>query len=276
MKNHLFCFGLGYVAQHLINSLEKDLDWKISGTKRVESSSTSDRVEAFRFDDLSILPRDITHILVSIPPKDDGDLVVQQFGKQILKLPNLQWVGYLSATGVYGDTKGEWVDENSPLNPSNSFSKKRLMAEQQWQSLGIPLNIFRLSAIYGPERNAIEQVKAGHAKIIDLENQVFSRIHIDDIVQVLRKTMTKNIIGEVYNVTDDKPTSSNEVIEFACQLLQVPPPKPVKLEDAELSEMGKVFYSENRRIRNDKIKSRLGVTLKYPSYKEGLKATLNE
>ncbi len=270
MKNHLFCFGLGYVAQHLVAQLKQNKDWEISATKR--SPVKTDGVQVYQFDELTFLPREITHILVSVPPKDSGDVVLEQFGKQIQKLPNLKWVGYLSATGVYGDTKGNWVDENSPLNPSNPYSKKRLIAEQQWQDLGVPLNIFRLSAIYGPERNALEQVEAGHARIIDVKDQVFSRIHVEDIVQVLMKAIERDITGEVFNVADDKPTSSNEVIEFACQILNVTPPTPVKLEDAELSEMGKAFYSENRRIRNDKIKSSLGVRLKYPSYKEGLKS----
>ncbi len=269
MANHLFCFGIGYVATHLISSIKQQSNWKISGTKRTDTNIEA--VDIFNYDDLAILPRDITHILISIPPKDEGDIVVKQFGKQIKMLPNLKWVGYLSATGVYGDTKGNWVDENSPLVPTNPFSKKRLIAEQQWQDLGLPLNIFRLSGIYGPERNAIEQAKAGHAKIIDAKDQVFSRIHVADIVQVLIATIDNNIKDEIFNLADDNPSSAREVVEFAYEILTLPPPKPIKLEDAELSEMGKVFYSENRRVKNDKIKNVLGIKLKYPSYKEGLK-----
>lgn len=270
MSKHLFCFGLGYVAQAFIKELKTDSEWKLSGTKRTESKI--DGVTVFNYDDMAILPRDISHILVSIPPKEDGDIVVKQFGKQIKMLPNLKWVGYLSAIGVYGDTKGAWVDENSSLNPTNSFSKNRLLAEHQWQHLNLPLNIFRLSAIYGPERSAIEQVLSGNARIIDKPDQFFSRIHVDDIVQVLLKTLEKNIINEIYNVADDLACNPKEVIEYACALLKVEPPKPIRLEDSDLSEMGKVFYSENRRAKNDKIKSQLGIKLKYPTYKEGLKA----
>lgn len=270
MAKHLFCFGLGYVAQALIAELSKDSEWKFSGTKR--SDSHIHGVAVFNYDNLAILPRNITHILVSIPPKDEGDVVVKQFSKQIKMLPNLKWVGYLSATGVYGDTRGAWVDENSALNPGNVVSKKRLIAEHQWQDLSVPLNIFRLSGIYGQGRSAIEQVLSGTAKIIDKPEQYFSRIHVEDIIQVLIKTIEKEITNETYNLADDLPSNPREVIEYACELLKIAPPKPIKLEEAELSEMGKIFYSENKRVKNDKIKNQLSIKLKYPTYKEGLKA----
>jgi nucleoside-diphosphate-sugar epimerase len=270
MTNHLLCFGFGYVAEALAKELKKNGDWKFSGTKR--SYFNHDDVKIYNYNDLTLLPRDVTHILISIPPKDEGDVVVNDLGKQIKLLPNLKWVGYLSATSVYGDTMGEWVDENSPINPGTAIAKRRVVAEEQWRSLDLPLNIFRLSGIYGPTRSAFDRISAGHKNIIDKPGQVFSRIHIADIVQVLMRSIESGVVREVYNLADDMPTSSRDIYEYAYDLMGEVPPKPVKPEDADLTEMGMSFYSECRRVKNDKIKNDLGVKLKYPSYKEGMKA----
>lgn len=274
MINHLFCFGFGYVAQKLVANLSSKEEWKFSGTKRSEFHHHC--VDIINYNDLMLIPRDVTHILVSIPPKDEGDIVANDLAKQIKMLPNLQWLGYLSATSVYGDTLGKWVNEDSPLNPRTPHAKRRVIAEEQWQSLDLPLNIFRLSGIYGPGRSAFDRIHSGHIQIIDKPEQVFSRIHIDDIIQVLERSIESKDAREIYNLADDLPSSSKEVFEFAYNLMSNTPPKPVKLEDADLTEMGRNFYSECRRIQNAKIKDKLGIQLKYPTFKEGMKSIFSD
>lgn len=278
MDRHLFCFGYGYCAKAVVSHVSvSERHWKFSGTKRAKTKE--DDVEIYQFDSMLAIPRDVTHILISIPPKDDGDIVLSRFAQHINKLPKLQWIGYISTTGVYGDAKGEWVDEESPINPSNPFSKKRILAEHQWQDFcqkyKLPLVIFRIAGIYGPGRSAIDQILTDKAMIIDKPDQVFSRIHIDDIAHIIHASIETPTPGEVFNLADDAPAAPKDVTEFACTLLNVAPPKPVKLEDANLSEMAKIFYSECKRVRNNKVKDRFKIKLKYPSYKEGLMGIMN-
>lgn len=265
----LFCFGYGYVAQHLKASLHSAGGWKFNGTKRADYNE--DGIRIVTIDDLLLIPRDTTHILISTPPQENGDLVFHRFARQIEKLQNLTWLGYLSTTGVYGNTDGKLVDETTPTNPSNLFAKRRVIAEEQWLEFfnvaKIPTHVFRLAGIYGDGRSMTDQVRAGTARIIDKPDQVFSRIHVDDIVQTLIASIDKPNPGNIYNLADDYPCNPREVIEYICEKLSVEPPKAIKIEDAELSEMGKIFYSENKRVSNVKIKTDLGITLKYPSFK---------
>lgn len=180
-----------------------------------------------------------------------------------------KWFGYLSTTGVYGDTKGDWVDENTEVRPNNERTEQRVLAEQQWLNSGYPVNVYRLAGIYGPGRSAIDDLKEGTAKRIYKKNQYFSRIHVEDICKVLLASMNKT--GEIYNVADDYPSPATEPVEYAAKLLGITPPPLVDYEKAELSEMARSFYASSRRVKNNKIK-KLGIKLAYPTYIEGLDA----
>lgn len=262
---HLFCFGLGYTALHLARQLQPE-GWRVGGTCRSHEKQQrlrAEGIEAIVFGEA--LPEGITHILHSIPPEEAGDPVLLHY-----TIPPVQWAGYLSTTGVYGDHQGGWVDETTPVNPPNMRSKRRVDAENAWAATGLPVHIFRLSGIYGPGNSALESVQEGTAKRIDKPGQYFSRIHVEDIVQVLRASIAKPNPGSIYNLADDLPCPQAEVISFACGLLGITPPPLVPFEQAELSEMARSFYANSRRMRNDKIKEELGVKLRYSDYRAGL------
>lgn len=280
----LFCFGLGYSAQALARRcLERG--WRVAGTHRAASGGpVMPEVESFVFErsaplaDPAAALAGTTHLLVSIPPDADGDPVVDCHGADIAMLPHLTWIGYLSTTGVYGDRGGGWVDEDSPLLPTGERGRRRLAAERAWLDLAerqdLPVHIFRLAGIYGPGRNALETVRGGRAKRIDKPGQVFSRIHRDDIVQVLEASIAAPSPGRAYNLCDDRPAPPAEVIAHACGLLGVAPPPLVPFEQAELSPMARSFYRDNKQVSNRRIKEELGVALRYPDYEAGLAALL--
>lgn len=279
--NHLFCFGFGYTAQRLVqklNALEPEA-WKFTGTNRSPISGSMSKYSII-FDDCLRIPDDVTHILISIPPKENSEIVYNLFITQITKLKKLEWLGYLSATSVYGDKKGEWVDETSDTSNCGDVGEKRLMAESMWLDTAtrdkIPVQIFRLAGIYGPGRSAIESAIAKKLHIIDKPDAVFSRIHVDDIVQTILFSMDAPKPKAIYNVADDYPCNPREVAEYACKLLGIKAPEPLTIDAANLSEMGKYFYSQSKRVSNNKIKEDLGVELLYPTFKEGLEAILTE
>ena len=189
--------------------------------------------------------------------------------------PNLEWVGYLSTTGVYGDAKGGWVDESSPLKPATKRGQMRVAAEADWQSIpNLPLHIFRLAGIYGPGRGPFSKVRAGTARRIIKEGQVFSRIHVEDIAQILVASIAEPNAGAIYNMCDDDPAPPQDVIAHAAGLLGLPLPEEVDFETAEMTPMARSFYAESKRVRNDRIKSDLGVKLLYPDYRAGLAALI--
>ncbi len=279
----LFCFGYGYTCDYLGHELLQRGGWSLAGTTRSadKQRSLADRdVNALLFNyerplaDVATMLEGVTHLLLSAPPGDDGDPAFQMHGTELAQLPDLQWVGYLSTTGVYGDRSGDWVDETTELRPSSQRGSRRKKAEEQWQSLqntyDFPLHIFRLSGIYGPGRSALDSVRAGVARRINKPGHVFGRIHVEDIVQVLIASMEKPNVGSIYNLCDDEPAASHEVIDYACQLLGRPSPPMVDFENADLAPITRSFYLDNRRVKNDKIKSELGVHLKYPNYRAGL------
>lgn len=284
-SKNLFCFGYGYTCDYLGHALLADRDvWTITGTTRDREKRDSLKkrgIETHIFDHDQPLPdplyvlKGTTHLLISTPPDDEGDPVFGMYGDAIASLPTLQWIGYLSTTGVYGDRGGEWVDEGSELRPSSKRGSRRVRAEKQWLSLHqynkIPVNIFRLAGIYGPGRSALDSVRAGVARRINKPGHAFARIHVEDIVQTLIASIDNPHAGEIYNVCDDVPAPSHEVIAYACELLGRPPPPMVNFEDANLAPITRSFYLDNRRIKNEKIKSQLGVTLKYPDFKSGLR-----
>lgn len=189
----------------------------------------------------------------------------------------LEWAGYLSTTGVYGDHEGDWVDEDSPLEPSTERGQKRVVAEAAWAAIpGLPLHIFRLAGIYGPGRGPFEKVRRGTARRIIKQGQVFSRTHVEDIAQVLEASINRPNPGAAYNVCDDDPAPPQDVIGYAAELLGLPLPPAVDFEEAEMSPMARSFYAESKRVENSRIKDELGVQLIYPDYKAGLEALLAE
>jgi nucleoside-diphosphate-sugar epimerase len=267
----LLSIGHGYSAQALARRLD---GWRIIGTTRTPegvSELKAKGVEA-RLWPGEPLPLDqATHLLTSVAP-GAADPVLAAHGDQIAAA-GLEWVGYLSTTAVYGHHDGAWVDETTPPDPSTPRGAARLKAEQAWAALGIPLHIFRLAGIYGPGRGPFEKVRDGTARRIIKPGQVFSRIHVDDIANVLQAAMTRPRPG-IYNVCDDDPASPETILGAAAEMLGLPPPPMVPYDQAEMTDMARSFYAENKRVRNDKIKSDLGVRLLYPSYREGLAAIL--
>jgi nucleoside-diphosphate-sugar epimerase len=273
---HLFCFGLGYSALTLARRAMAE-GWTVAGTCRQAATRDALRAEGIAadlFDGTAPLADAATrlgaasHILSSVPPDADGDPVLRHHDDDLADCTGARWIGYLSTTGVYGDRGGDWVDEDSELRPTGDRGARRVTAEAGWRDLwwdhGRPVHVFRLAGIYGPGRNALETVKGGRARRIHKAGQVFSRIHVDDIAAVLLASMAAPNPGAVYNIA------------YACELLgETPPPLvPYHQAEAEMSAMGRSFYRDNKRVRNDRIKDELGVTLAYPDYKTGLKALL--
>ena len=277
---HLFCFGYGYSAKCLAPHLIKR-GWVVSATSRSITEHPFDGVTVVDFDKINKdTLKHVTHILVSVPPNSHGDPVLLKHTRLINDLPNLHWVGYLSTTGVYGNTDGALVNECSPLNPTNERSKLRLLAEKSWlglsNSYGLPVHLFRLAGIYGSGRNTLKRVMAGRAQRIELPGQKFSRVHVEDMARVLIASMTNREPGEVYNVCDDEPASQSDVVEYSCKILGIKPPALISFEEAKkkMSPMTLSFWKDNRRVDNTKIKNNLGVSLLYPTYRAGLTAIL--
>jgi nucleoside-diphosphate-sugar epimerase len=282
-KPHLFCFGLGYTALALARALT-ERGWRVTGTCREASHAAEARrlgLEIVIFDrdhpigDLGRHLAATTHLLSSVPPDAQGDPVLDIHGTAIAgTAPRLAWIGYLSTTGVYGDRQGDWVDETSALTPTGERGRRRLAAETAWLALPQPAHLFRLAGIYGPGRSALDTVRSGKARRVVKPGQVFSRIHVEDIVQVLLASMAKPNPGAAYNVCDDDAADPAAVIAYACTLLNVPPPPAVPFAEADLSPMARSFYDDNKRVRNARIKRELGVILKYADYRAGLGALL--
>ncbi len=214
----------------------------------------------------------VTHILSCIPPAKDGVDPVVALLLHTLQSLDLQWFGYLSTTGVYGDSQGAWVDETSELKPSNLRSQHRVNIESKFLSSTVPAHIFRLPGIYGPGRSIFERLQSGKAKHIHKPGHVFSRIHVDDIVQTVGTSMLKPNPGNIYNVADDEPTEPSCLILEAHRLMEITPPPVVPFEPSQMSPMAASFWNECRRVRNQKIKTDLGIKLLYPTYREGLQA----
>jgi nucleoside-diphosphate-sugar epimerase len=282
-SGHLFCFGLGYTARRLAARLGAS-GWRVSGTcrspeKQARLAAAGIAAEIFDRDhpvrDIGSHLATVTHLLSSVPPDALGDPVIDLHGADIDRAAaHLGWTGYLSTTGVYGDRGGDWVDEQSALTPSGERGLRRLRAEQAWLARAQPAHLFRLAGIYGPGSSALDTVRDGRARRVNKPGQVFSRIHVDDIVTILIASMARPNPGAAYNVCDDDPAPPAEVITYACHLLGVTPPPEVPYETADLSPMARSFYDDNKRCRNDRIKQELGVSLSYPDYRRGLGALL--
>lgn len=269
----LFCFGLGFSASHLIHTLS-DEKWQYSGTHREKGDIIFNGDAALK--NAADHLKDVTHLLISIPPDVEKiDPVLFHHKKETLNAPKLKWIGYLSATSVYGDHDGQLVDENTPTSPSNERGLLRLKAEQSWLSLGLPVHIFRLGGIYGNQRNQIKSVIDGTAKKIIKENHTFSRIHVNDIATALKLSMLAPGPG-IYNIVDDQPTSSADVIDFISEKLGHKKLPAINFENADISPMMKSFYHDNKRVKNDRLKETFNWKPKYPTYKEGYLDILNK
>lgn len=280
-QKHLLSFGHGFSARAL-TPLLLDQGFAISGTTR-----STEKCDALKMTgsspviwpgtDLRETLQSATHLLISAAPNADGDAVLNDLRDDISNhAKKLEWVGYLSTTGVYGDAAGGWVDEDSPLRPSTKRGQMRVDAEADWQAIkDLPLHIFRLAGIYGPGRGPFSKVREGTARRIIKKNQVFSRIHVDDIAQILAASIARPNPGAIYNMCDDDPAPPQDVIAHAAELLGLPLPPEVDFETAHMTPMARSFYAESKRVRNDRIKTELGVKLSHPDYRTGLASLLD-
>jgi nucleoside-diphosphate-sugar epimerase len=285
MAGTLLSIGHGYSARALARRLLPK-GWRVIGTTRTPDRAarlSAEGIEAVVWPggDLGPALSQATHLLSSVGPGsgDGGDPVIATLGGAIAAVvPPLAWIGYLSTTGVYGDRGGDWVDEGSPTSPGTARGAARVAAEDDWRALaeraGLPLHIFRLAGIYGPGRGPFEKVRNGTARRIIKPGQVFSRIHVEDIAQVLEASIARPNPGAIYNLCDDDPAPPQDVIAHAAELLGLPLPPEVPFDPAGMTPMAASFYAESKRVRNDRIKDELGVRLLYPDYRAGLRAIL--
>lgn len=286
---NLFCFGLGFSAQNLARGLMAE-GWIISGTCRTPGKQAKLRaggIDAHVFDGMAPLDTAAAalaradHLLISVPPGAEGDPVLARAGDVIAQAaPRLHWAGYLSTTGVYGNTGGAEVTEDSPLAPTSPRGEYRAAAEEAWLDLGrtsgLPIHVFRLAGIYGPGRSVLDQLRQGTARRIDKPGHRFSRIHVADIGAVLRASMARPNPGAIYNVCDDEPAPQADVIAYGAELLGLPAPDLVPFDQAAetMSPMARSFWRDNRVVSNARIKTDLGAALSCPTYREGLAAIL--
>ena len=284
----VFCFGFGQVAKHFVKKIiSQNLTLELSVTSRQETHQEvfeginfiSYEFENDKFDEnINFKIKEADYILVSIPPISGEDIVIKNF-KDSLKNTNAKWITYLSATSVYGDHNGEWVNEKSETKPSTLNGKNRLKAENDWRVFSkennLPLQIFRLSGIYSKQNNILKRLKTGQAKIIKKEKHFFSRIHVEDIANILFISLKKFKTNEIFNISDDQPASQEEVAVYGALLLKMNKPNPLKIEDLE-EGMLKDFYKESKKVDNKKIKNFFNYQFIYPSYKEGLDNIVND
>ena len=288
----LICFGLGYSAQHFVENFGEKFDrivGTVRDTKRAAelNAQPSERLKALTFDGNSATPElrsaiaEVDAALVSVPPDENSDPVLRACGDVLAHAQRLRGIVYLSTIGVYGDSGGAWVDETTPPQPGAARSRERLAAEQAWLDFGarrgIAVAILRLAGIYGPGQNALAQIARGSARRVVKPGQVFNRIHVGDIAQAIDGAFARRASG-IFNVADDEPTPPADPIVFAAQLMGVEPPPAIPFERAAptMSPMALSFWQECRRVKNDKLKRELGVSLRYPTYREGLRALFEE
>ena len=287
-KLQVFCFGFGQVAESFINKLiieKKDFDLSITSRQETHQIEFNNfKINSYQFTndkfDSSLLKKleAANYILISIPPIDGRDIVANYLETNLKKIKNCKWITYLSATSVYGDHNGDWVNEKSITKPTSSNGISRLNAENAWKDLSnkknFPLQIFRLAGIYSNKSNILERLKLGKVQIVNKKNHFFSRIHVEDIANILFKSLYNFKHNEIYNICDDKPAPQSEVASYGANLLKLDEPKPVMLEEIE-SEMLKNFYKDSKKVSNKKMKKQLNIKLKYPNYKYGLRNIFN-
>ena len=287
-KKNIFCFGFGQVAESFINKLIKEKkDFVLNITSRQDTYKldfNNTKITSYQFNndkfDNSIIKKleEAEYILISIPPIEGKDIVANFLDKNLINLTNCKWITYLSATSVYGDHKGEWVNENSITKPTSANGLRRLEAENTWKSLSdeknYPLQIFRLAGIYSNEYNILKRLRTGNVQIVNKKNHFFSRIHVDDIANVLFTSLNNFKKNEIYNICDDKPAPQSEVAAYGAKLLKLKRLNHVKLEEVE-SEMLQNFYKDSKKVDNKKMKNFFKYDLKFPTYEEGLTYIFN-
>lgn len=279
----LLCIGLGYSAQVFAARVAAE-GWQVAGTSTTADGAA--RIAALGCDAIvfdGTAPSDAlraalataTHILISAPPDADGDPLLRHHAGDLANTKRLAWIGYFSTIGVYGDHNGAWIDETTPAHPTNIRSRWRLDAENAWldfaQRTRVRAEIFRLPGIYGPGRGPLEAVRKGTARAIVKPGQVFNRIHVEDIANVLAAAIARPTEHTIYNITDDEPAPSQDVIAYAASQLGLPAPPLIDFDSADLTPMARSFYSECKRTSNARIKSALGMTLLFPTYRDGMK-----
>ena len=287
-KIKVFCFGFGQVAKYFVKKIIKEkqaLELNVSSRKKTHISTFEGiDLNSYEFNNkkidknIDVKIQEADFILVSIPPINDEDIVVANF-KKIIKKTNAKWITYLSATSVYGNHDGEWVNEDSETKPTSTNGIRRLKAEDQWLKFSgennIPLQIFRLSGIYSEENNILKRLISGQAKIIKKKNHFFSRIHVEDIANILFHSMKKFKSNEIYNISDDKPASQEEIASYGSKLLKVKSPEHLELQALE-DGMLKDFYKDSKKVDNQKVKDFFAYQFAYPTYKEGLDKIFND
>ncbi len=287
-KFKLFCFGFGQVAKYFTESLIKnDFNFDLVTTNTTKTTTKKFKKKIYKsffmkgnkFDKKLIKELVSSNkILISISPKGKKDIVLNNFAK-FFKKNMFDWIVYLSATSVYGNKKGRWVNEKTKTNPTSQRGKDRLKVENMWlkyfKNYNLPVQIFRLAGIYSIENNAINRLKRGKLKIVKKKNHFFSRIHVEDIARILRISLKKNNPGQIFNISDNHPCSNDEIAKYAAKLINFAKPKEIKIKDIK-SEMLSEFYKDSKRVDNQKMKSFFRYKLKYPTYKEGLKAIKNQ
>jgi len=281
---NILILGLGYSAGFFARAALAR-GWEVTGTVRSAEKAAALSREGIRtlvfggFAVSSALAKAVAEadaVLVSVQPAEDGDPALGPLRAALMAAPNLRWIGYLSTIGVYGDQGGAWIDEAMPPAPTNARTRQRVEIEEAWLQLGRdsrkPMQIFRLSGIYGPGRNAITKLRAGTANRLVKPGQVFNRIHVDDIAGVLMASLAQPRQGAIYNVTDDEPAPPQDVITLAAELTGLTPPPEVPFEQARLSPMAASFYGESKRVSNALVKREFGYAFRYPTYREALRA----
>ncbi len=273
-KKSLFCFGPGYSAQVIARTLLAE-GWTVFGTHRESDDAqnlTGMGIEPIPYNDSETALKNATCILSSISPNAKEDPVLARYGDLLNEVSRTAWIGYLSTTGVYGDTGGALVDETAALQPSNDRSRWRAEAEKGW--LKLSAHVFRLAGIYGPGRSSLDRLRSGPTRRINYPGHLFSRIHVEDIAQTVIASINQPNPGSIYNLCDDEAIEQEKVEAYAAGLLGMKPPPLVPFEEAvkDMSPMAKTFWQDNRRVDNSKIKNELGIELIYPTFREGLEA----
>ncbi|WP_293812178.1 SDR family oxidoreductase [uncultured Bosea sp.] len=281
---NILILGLGYSAGFFARAALAR-GWEVTGTVRSAEKAAALSREGIRalvfggFAVSSALAKAVAEadaVLVSVQPAEDGDPALGPLRAALMAAPNLRWIGYLSTIGVYGDQDGAWIDEDTPPAPTNARTRQRVEIEEAWLQLGRdsgkPVQIFRLSGIYGPGRNAITKLRAGTANRLIKPGQVFNRIHVDDIAGVLMASLAQPRNGAIYNVTDNEPGPPQDVVTFAAELTGLEAPPEIPFEQAKLSPMAASFYGESKRVSNALVKREFGYAFRYPTYREALRA----
>ncbi|VAW14174.1 Nucleoside-diphosphate-sugar epimerases [hydrothermal vent metagenome] len=282
----VFFFGMGYSSQASASAIHDivDMDVEIFGTTRSrpragELARAGIRSHAFDGREPGVmLAADLVRsekVIISIPPANGVDPVLAHHRNELDRAKNLNWLGYFSTVGVYGDAQGAWVDETAPCNAKNERSRQRIKVEELWRDYArerkLPLAIFRIGGIYGPTRSSLDKLRAGKAHRIIKKDQVFNRIHVEDIGRICALAMRANLNG-TFNLSDDEPAPPQDVVAYAAELAAIDPPEEIMFEDADLTDMARSFYNDNKRVSNAAIKKTLGIELLYPTYREGIKA----